>query len=534
MPSTPAMSNKPSALLSIDGLAIRSRDGAALVHDLSLTLTGGEWLTLVGESGSGKSLTALSCLDLLPRSLHADGDIRWQGQLLREMNATRRQRLRGGDIGMVFQEPLTALNPLHRIGRQLVEAIQLHQPVSHALAERQAVQLLREVGISDPQRRLRAWPHELSGGQRQRVVIAMALANQPRLLIADEPTTALDAILQIQILDLIKTLQKRRGLAVLHISHDLPQVRRYADRVMVLRAGTVVESGATAEVFEHPCHDYTRTLLAPFATTPPDSASEGQPLLTVSRLDVRFPRKTTWWGRVSEWQDAVSQVGLTLRAGEALGIVGESGSGKSSLANALMRLTQASGSVRFRDLDWLSLQGEPLRQQRKHLQMVFQDPYSSFSPRLTVADIIAEGLLAHQHGMTAAERDAAVVAALNEVQIDASARHRYPHEFSGGQRQRIALARALILKPSLLVLDEPTSALDRRTQGDIIALLNQIRARSGLSYLLISHDLDVIRAVCQRVLVLHKGRIVEQAATAQLFARPQHAYTRALLSARRD
>jgi len=555
MPSTPAMSAKrntpgqktarkrsagrgvPAAqppLLSLDRLSIRTRDGQTLVHELSLTLAAGEWLAVVGESGSGKSISALACLDLLPPALRAEGGIGWAGESVPAMTPERLQRLRGGDIGMIFQEPLTALNPLHRIGKQLGEAIRLHQAVTPKQARAQALDLLREVGIAEPERRLRAWPHELSGGQRQRVMIAMALANQPRLLIADEPTTALDAILQGQILDLLKQLQRQRGLAVLLISHDLPQVRRYADRVMVMQAGRVVESAATAVLFASPTQEYTRTLLRPFAETSARALADDAPaLLSVSALNVRYPRQHHWWGGVRDWHHAVREVGLTLRRGEALGVVGESGSGKSSLAAALLRLVPASGRVLLRGQDWMTLEAEPLRQARRHAQMVFQDPYGSLSPRMTVGDLIAEGLRAHQR-LDAAALEQAVADALRAVRLDPDSRHRYPHEFSGGQRQRIALARALILKPALIVLDEPTSALDRHTQGEIIALLREIQSDTGIGYLFISHDLSVVRALCHRLLVMHDGRIVEQGPTARVFGAPQHAYTRALLSALPD
>ncbi|PQA51046.1 ABC transporter ATP-binding protein [Amnimonas aquatica] len=523
--------NADAALLEIDGLHIRTRDGQPLVHDLSLTLHAGEWLAVVGESGSGKSLSALACLRLLPPALVASGDIRFAGESLAGMSRKRLLRLRGGDVGMVYQEPLTALNPLHRIGKQLVEAIRLHQPVGDAQARKQALALLREVGIPEPERRLQAWPHELSGGQRQRVVIAMALANRPRLLIADEPTTALDALLQTQILDLLRQLQRSRGLAVLHISHDLPQVRRYADRVAVMRAGRLVEQAETATLFATPAEDYTRTLLQPLQDQAPATLPEASAaLLTVSRLGVRYPRQSNWLGRVTDWHQAVRDLGLTLRKGEALGIVGESGSGKSSLAAALLRLVPAEGRAVLLGRDWLSLRGEPLRQARRHVQMVFQDPYGSLSPRLTVGDLIAEGLHAHQ-SLSAADSDRAVVEALRAVKLDPETRHRYPHEFSGGQRQRIALARALILRPALIVLDEPTSALDRHTQGEVVRLLRDIQQQTGIGYLFISHDLAVVRALCHRVLVLHDGRVVEQGDSARVFASPQHAYTRALLSA---
>ena len=520
-----------ASLLCVNQLTITSAQADSLVDNVSLTLDSGEWLALVGESGSGKSLTALSCLNLLPAGLNSSGQIVWRGENISTFPAQRLRQLRGGDIGMVYQEPLTALNPLHRIGKQLIEAITLHQAISPAQAKQRALTLLAEVGIDDAERRLQSWPHELSGGQRQRVVIAMALANSPKLLIADEPTTALDALLQNQILDLLKSLQKKRGLAILHISHDLPQVRRYADRVMVMQAGKVIESGHTDQIFQQPEHDYTRMLLQPFAGTRPEArAANAKVTLSVSQLNVRYALSKTWWGSVSQWRDAVSSLGLTLSHGESLGIVGESGSGKSSLAAALLRLLPATGRVVLLGQDWLQLSGEKLRKARSDIQLVFQDPYGSLNPRLTVADLISEGLRAHQ-SLTEAALDHAVCQALTAVKLDPQCRHRYPHEFSGGQRQRIALARALILNPAVLVLDEPTSALDRHTQGEIVSLLREIQRVRGISYLFISHDLRVIQALCHRVLVMQAGKVVETGDSHRLFHSPQHPYTKALVAA---
>lgn len=518
-------------LLSVKQLSISSTSAEPLVNRVNLSLNTGEWLALVGESGSGKSLTALSCLKLLPAGLQVSGEITWQGESISQLDAKRLRQLRGGDIGMVYQEPLTALNPLHRIGQQLIEAITLHQVISPAQAKQRALTLLAEVGIDDAERRLKAWPHELSGGQRQRVVIAMALANSPKLLIADEPTTALDALLQNQILDLLKSLQKKRGLAILHISHDLPQVRRYADRVMVMQVGQVIESGPTERVFQSPEHDYTRVLLQPFAGRHPTARSDTPKVtLSVSQLNVRYALSKTWWGAVSQWRTAVSSLGLTLVHGESLGIVGESGSGKSSLAAALLRLTLATGRVVLLGQDWLQLSGETLRKARANIQLVFQDPYGSLNPRLTVAALISEGLRAHQ-SLSEAALDRAVCDALVAVKLDPQTRHRYPHEFSGGQRQRIALARALILNPAVLVLDEPTSALDRHTQGEIVSLLRDIQRERGISYVFISHDLRVIQALCHRVLVMQAGHVVESGDSQRLFSQPQHRYTQALVSA---
>ncbi len=516
-------------LLSINNLSIRHGQ-QVLVDDLSLTINAGEWLALVGESGSGKSLTALACLGLLAPSLKSQGEVSVTGINLAHATPDELRSLRGNRVGMVYQEPLSALNPLHRIGQQLIEAITLHQALPLNLARQKALSLLREVGIGEPERRLSAWPHELSGGQRQRVVIAMALANSPKLLIADEPTTALDALLQTQILDLLKSLQRNRGLGILFISHNLPQVRRYADRVMVMQAGRVVESAISAELFAAPTQAYTKKLLQPFAPAPkpvlPDSAKA---ILSVTQLSVRYPRHQAWWGGITSWHQAVDNIGLSLRQGESLGIVGESGSGKSSLAAALLRLTPAQGRVIVLGRDWLALKGRELRLARAQVQMVFQDPYGSLSPRLTVADIVAEGLLAHQK-LNKQAIAADVIAALREVNLDPDTRHRYPHEFSGGQRQRIALARALILKPAILILDEPTSALDRHTQGEVVELLRRIQADHGIAMVFISHDLAVVRALCHRLIVLRDGRIIEQGDCERIFQAPQKPYTQALVA----
>ncbi|MEO6698786.1 MAG: dipeptide ABC transporter ATP-binding protein [Paraperlucidibaca sp.] len=517
------------SLLSVNNLSIRHAQ-QVLVDDLSLSLEAGEWLALVGESGSGKSLTALACLGLLSPSLQSQGELSVTGISLAKATKDELRTLRGGRVGMVYQEPLSALNPLQCIGQQLIEAITLHQALPPALARQKALGLMREVGIGEPERRLKAWPHELSGGQRQRVVIAMALANSPKLLIADEPTTALDALLQTQILDLLKSLQKSRNLSILFISHNLPQVRRYADRVMVMQSGRVIESASTSELFSRPSQAYTKKLLQPFTPAPkatlPDTAKT---ILSVSQLSVRYPRQQAWWGGITAWHQAVDQLGLSLRQGESLGIVGESGSGKSSLAAALLRLTPAQGRVVVLGRDWLALSGRELREARAQLQMVFQDPFGSLSPRLTVADIVAEGLLAHQK-LSKQAVEAQVIAALCEVSLDPETRHRYPHEFSGGQRQRIALARALILKPAILILDEPTSALDRHTQGEIVELLRRIQAEHGIAMLFISHDLAVVRALCHRLIVLRDGRVIEQGDCERIFQAPQKPYTKALVA----
>jgi microcin C transport system ATP-binding protein len=520
-------------VLDIRDLRIRFEQGdrhSEPVHSASLLLERGEMLALVGESGSGKSLTALSVLRLLPAHAQLDGSIRFCGEELVGAAESRLRQIRGQRIGIIFQEPMTSLNPLHSIEKQISEVLFVHQGLDRAAARRRTLELLDLVGIADAEARLRAYPHELSGGQRQRVMIAMALANDPQLLIADEPTTALDVTLQAQILDLLKSLQVRLGLAVLLISHDLGLVRRYADKVVVMQAGRTVEAAPTAQLFAAPQHEYTRYLLAAEPGGMPTALSgPREKILDVSDLRVWFPLRRSLLGRPLDFVRAVDGISLQLHDGETLGIVGESGSGKSTLAFAVLRLLPASGSVVFMGRELLALKQRELRPLRRELQIVFQDPFGSLSPRMTIADIVGEGLAVQ--GVAAAARDTAVVAALQAVQLDPEARHRYPHEFSGGQRQRVAIARALVLKPRLIVLDEPTSALDRTVQKQIVELLRELQDRHGFSCLFISHDLAVVRALCHRILVMQGGRMVECQDTAALFAKPAAAYTRRLLDA---
>jgi microcin C transport system ATP-binding protein len=517
-------------VLDIQKLRVRFGDSEP-VHDASLTLERGEMLALVGESGSGKSLTALSVLRLLPAHARLSGSIRFCGEELLGADEKHLRQIRGRRVGMIFQEPMTSLNPLHTVEKQISEVLFVHQGLSKSAARARTLDLLQQVGIPDAQKRLSAYPHELSGGQRQRVMIAMALANNPELLIADEPTTALDVTLQVQILDLLKDLQKRLGLAVLLISHDLTLVRRHADKVVVMQAGHTVEAADTARLFSQPSHDYTRHLLA--AT--PDGAPAPLPdapqeiLLNIEHLCVHFTLSKSFWGKPREILKAVDDVSLQLRAGETLGIVGESGSGKSTLAFAILRLLSAQGRVIFLGQDLLRLNQKALRPLRRNLQIVFQDPYGSLSPRMTITDIIGEGL--EVQGMAAALRDQAVMEALRTVHMDPELRHRYPHEFSGGQRQRIAIARALVLKPRLIVLDEPTSALDRTVQKQIVNLLRELQASHGFACLFISHDLSVVKALCHRILVMRQGRQVECQDNPSLFTAPQEDYTRQLLKA---
>jgi microcin C transport system ATP-binding protein len=521
-------------VLAIDNLSIRFPQGnteTEPVKSASLVIPRGQMVALVGESGSGKSLTALSVLKLLPAHARLSGSIRFAGEELIAADEKRLRQIRGHKISMIFQEPMTSLNPLHHIEKQISEVLFVHQGLGKAAARARTLELLQLVGIPEPEKRLGAYPHELSGGQRQRVMIAMALANDPELLIADEPTTALDVTLQAQILDLLKSLQQRLGLAVLLISHDLTLVRRYADQVVVMQAGHTVESAPTETLFSLPQHDYTRHLLAaePEGTAAPLPEGAQQIVLQVERLKVWFPLRKSFFGKPLDHVRAVDDVSLHLHAGETLGIVGESGSGKSTLAFAILRLLSAEGRVLFLGQDLLAMTQKALRPLRRDLQIVFQDPYGSLSPRLTVADIIGEGL--EVQGMKPVERDAAVCEALQAVHLKPEMRHRYPHEFSGGQRQRIAIARALVLKPRLIVLDEPTSALDRTVQKQIIELLRELQRRYGFACLFISHDLAVVRALCHRVLVMQSGREVECQPSADLFARPARDYTRRLLTA---
>ena len=520
-------------VLRIENLAVSFQSGghtSTPVQSSSLQINRGEMLALVGESGSGKSLTALSILKLLPAHASLSGSIRFNGEELLGVDEKRLRQIRGHKISMIFQEPMTSLNPLHHIEKQISEVLFVHQGLSKSAARERTLELLQLVGIPEPEKRLGAYPHELSGGQRQRVMIAMALANNPELLIADEPTTALDVTLQAQILDLLKSLQEKLGLAVLLVSHDLTLVRRYAQSVVVMQAGHTVESADTATLFAKPQHSYTQHLLAatPSGVPAPLPASQ-ETLLDVENLRVWFPLKKSFFGKVRDHVKAVDGVSLQLRSGETLGVVGESGSGKSTLAFAVLRLLPATGKIVFLGQELLQMNQKALRPLRRNLQIVFQDPYGSLSPRLTIADIIGEGL--GVQGVATPERDVAVQEALRAVHLDPDSRHRYPHEFSGGQRQRIAIARALVLKPRLIVLDEPTSALDRTVQKQIVELLRELQTSHGFACLFISHDLAVVRALCHRILVMQGGREVECQDNASLFRTPGTDYTRRLLAA---
>ena len=525
------------SLLDIDDLAVgfRTEDGeVAAVRGASLSVERGETVALVGESGSGKSVTALSVLQLLPypRAFHPRGSIRFDGRELVGAPARVLRGIRGNRISMVFQEPMTSLNPLHTVEKQISETLMLHKGLSPARARARCVELLSLVGIPDPERRLSSWPHQLSGGQRQRTMIAMALANEPDLLIADEPTTALDVTVQAQILQLLADLQRRLGMAVLLITHDLTIVRNVAARVCVMTGGEIVERGATAEVFDRPRHAWTRKLLAarPSATPPP--ADDGAPEIAACEdLRVWFPIRRGALRRTVGHVKAVDGVSLTLRAGQTVGVVGESGSGKTTLGLAVLRLIASRGRVLFEGRDISGLGSRALRPLRRRMQIVFQDPFSSLSPRLPVWSIVEEGMRVHGIGRSEAERRELVAGSLAEVGIDPAAMDRYPHEFSGGQRQRIAIARALALKPRFLVLDEPTSALDMTVQAQIVDLLRELQRAHRLAYLFISHDLRVVRALANRVVVMRDGEVVEQGPAQTVFEAPRTDYTRALMAA---
>ncbi len=507
--------------------------GSRIVVDrIGFTLDRGETLALVGESGSGKSLTALALLQLLPPGATCSGQVVVDGQSVIGAGDKLLRRLRGGVAGMVFQEPMTSLNPLTRIGQQIAEAVQLHRRMAAEAARARVIELLDEVGFSDALHRLDAFPHQLSGGQRQRVMIAMALANNPALLIADEPTTALDVTIQAQILKLLAAEKRARGLALLLISHDLTIVRRYADRVCVMKDGAVVESGLMAEVFDAPRHPYTRMLLAAEPRgRPRPLRADVATLMQGTQVQVHFPIRRGVLRRTVGYVKAVDGVDVVVHEGETVGLVGESGSGKSTMGYALLRLVEAKGFIRFDGMDLAAPDKKRLRQLRADIQIVFQDPFGSLSPRLTVSEIVAEGLAVHEPHLSRAQRDARVAEALEEVGLAAGVGHRYPHEFSGGQRQRIAIARAMVLKPRFVVLDEPTSALDMSVQAQIVDLLQQLQHDHHLGYLFISHDLRVVRALAHRIVVLRHGRVVEQGPADEVFRRPQHDYTRALMAA---
>ncbi len=526
------------SLLEIRDLSVAFGSGnerVLAVDRVTLTINPRETMALVGESGSGKSVTAHSILKLLPypEACHPGaGEIIFAGENLLQMPEKKLQTIRGGKIGMIFQEPMTSLNPLHTIVRQISESIRLHRGGGNRRDLRsRARELLELVGIDDAARRLDAFPHQLSGGQRQRVMIAMALANEPDLLIADEPTTALDVTVQAQVLDLLSSLKKSLGMAILLITHDLGIVRHHADRVAVMTNGRIVEVRPCENIFTRPLHSYTKKLLAAEpAGAPRPLTGDAVPILRAEKIKVWFPIKEGFFKKTVDYVKAVDGVSFAIKPGESLGLVGESGSGKSTLGYALLRLLSAEGRIFFAEHDLSRMSSKQMRSLRQHLQVVFQDPFASLSPRLTVGQIVAEGLELHNIG-TAVERRQLVAATLAEVGLERGLMRRYPHEFSGGQRQRIAIARALVLKPKLIVLDEPTSSLDRSVQAQVIDLLRELQVQHNFAYLFISHDLKVVKALCHRVMVLHHGRVVESGPVAEVLQNPQDAYTQTLLAA---
>ena len=524
-------------LLKVSDLSVAFGVGEREIHavkHVSFEIGKGETLALVGESGSGKSVTALSVMKLLPypAARHPSGTITFKGRELLAMPENEIRKVRGNDITIIFQEPMTSLNPLHTIEKQIGEVLLLHKGLTGKGARARIIELLTQVGISDPEGRLQSYPHQMSGGQRQRVMIAMSLANEPDLLIADEPTTALDVTVQAQILKLLKDIQSRLGMSMLFITHDLGIVRKLADRVCVMQRGEIVEQGPVEDVFTKPQHPYTQALLAAEPKPDPAPPKPDAPIMVkTDDLKVWFPIKRGVLRKVVGHIKAVDGVSVELRKGETLGVVGESGSGKTTLGLAILRLISSDGPVVFMGHPVQGLTFKEMRPYRRDMQIVFQDPYGSLSPRMSVSDIIEEGLWVHHPELGEAEREQRVIAALTDVGLDAATRHRYPHEFSGGQRQRVAIARALVLEPKFIVLDEPTSALDMLIQAQMVDLLRDLQKKRDLTYMFISHDLRVVAALASRLLVLRDGKMVEEGAAAELFKNPKSDYTRALFAA---
>ncbi|NIY85345.1 ABC transporter ATP-binding protein [Vibrio hepatarius] len=522
-------------VLTINGLSVGFGRGDAIeqvTHQVSLSVKKGETLALVGESGSGKSVTANSILKLLPKgsSHYMEGSIDFDGVDMLSCSERQLRGIRGGRIGMIFQEPMVSLNPLHKIGKQLVETLSIHRGVRQKKAESIAIEWLGKVGIRHPEIKVNAYPHELSGGERQRVMIAMALINEPELLVADEPTTALDVSVQAQILDLLKELQQELGMAMLFITHDLSIVRRIADRVAVMQDGKLVEEGECHALFNAPKHPYTKLLI--------DSDPRGEPvpvqfeseeILKVNSLRVWFPITGGIFKRVVSHVKAVTDMGFKLKKGQSIGLVGESGSGKSTTGMAILKLVRSEGSISYEGQELQGLDRNAMLPYRSKMQVVFQDPFSALNPRMSVAQVIGEGLRVHQQ-LDEQEMERMIIEVMEEVDLDPASRHRYPNEFSGGQRQRIAIARALILKPEFILLDEPTSSLDRTVQAQVLDLLKSLQSKYGLSYLFISHDLNVVKSLCHYTIVMKQGQIVEQGDTHTLFTQPKHAYTQELVS----
>ena len=527
--------NQP--LLDVRDLSVAFHQGgntSVAVNKVSFDIKRGECVALVGESGSGKSVSALSVLKLLPYPMasHPTGAIRFKGHELLGMSENDIRAIRGNDISIIFQEPMTSLNPLHTIGAQIGEILQLHNGMRGTAARARVLELLTQVGIPDPETRLGSYPHQLSGGQRQRVMIAMALANEPDLLIADEPTTALDVTVQAQILALLADIRQRLGMSLLFITHDLGIVRRIAERVCVMKNGEIVEQGPVEQVFTSPRHSYTKALLA--AEPKPDPAPpqpDAPVVMSTDDLKVWFPIKRGLLRKTIGYVKAVDGVSVKIRQGETLGVVGESGSGKTTLGLALLRLISSQGPIVFLGKDVQGLQFKQMRPFRRDMQIVFQDPFGALSPRMSVGDIIAEGLSVHQRSLSEDEREARVVKALQDVGLDPATRFRYPHEFSGGQRQRISIARAVVLEPSFVVLDEPTSALDMLFQAQMVDLLRELQRKRDLTYMFISHDLRVVASLASHLIVMRHGKVVEEGPAAELFRNPKSDYTRALFAA---
>ena len=516
-------------------VAFHQQSGVSIAVDrISFSIRRGECVALVGESGSGKSVSALSVLKLLPypNASHPSGSVLFKGRELLKLSEHEIRSIRGNDISIIFQEPMTSLNPLHTIEMQIGEALRLHNDIGSRMARARTLELLTQVGIPDPETRLGSYPHQLSGGQRQRVMIAMALANEPDLLIADEPTTALDVTVQAQILALLADIRKRLGMSLLFITHDLGIVRRIADVVCVMNSGKIVEQGPVEQVFTAPKHPYTRALLA--AEPKPDPAPprpESPVVMSADNLKVWFPIKRGLMRSTVGHIKAVDGVSLSVRKGETLGVVGESGSGKTTLGLALLRLISSDGPIVFLGKDIQGLRFEAMRPIRRDMQIVFQDPFGALSPRMSVGDIVAEGLTVHQKSLSEAEREARVVRALRDVGLDPATRFRYPHEFSGGQRQRISIARAVVLEPNFVVLDEPTSALDMLFQAQMVDLLRELQRKRDLTYMFISHDLRVVASLASHLIVMRNGKVVEEGAASDLFKSPKTDYTRALFAA---
>ncbi len=526
-----------SSILEVKNLTVGFRqDGQTVpaVKGVSFHIERGETVALVGESGSGKSVTALSTVSLLGESARVGGSVLYNGEEMVGADDAQLRRIRGNDISFIFQEPMTSLNPLHTLEKQLAESLALHQGLAGDAARTRIIELLTKVGIRDPESRLGAYPHQLSGGQRQRVMIAMALANGPELLIADEPTTALDVTIQAQILQLLADLKQAEDMSLLFITHDLGIVRKIADRVCVMKDGEIVETGKTAEIFRNPQHPYTKMLLSAESTGSPDPVKEdAEEIARTDNLKIWFPIQQGFMKRTVGYVKAVNDATIAVRAGETVGIVGESGSGKTTLALAIMRLIQSEGGITYRGQNVRNWSTRELRRLRSEMQIVFQDPYGSLSPRMTCEQIIAEGLGVHGSPDGRSDREL-VTEVMREVGLDPATMHRYPHEFSGGQRQRIAIARAMVLRPKLVVLDEPTSALDMTVQVQIVNLLRDLQRKYDLAYLFISHDLKVVRAMSHKVIVMKAGDVVEYGTADDVFTHPQTDYTKTLMAAAFD